>query len=148
MNVIVMDWINHQTRLMAYSRFPLGATTHCPCKNSDNGVLFLFINEESPILFISSRNEWTFGDWILSGPTNNSRMSDFLKRRERWMRTDDESKYEKKKTNSKLKQQFHKIWNDEKEHFYKIIFQLTKKEGNQKSYAQKRLNSLSFLLIQ
>ena len=122
---------------MAYSVFPLAATIQCPCMNSDNGVLFLFINEESPILFISSRNEWTFGDWILSGPTNNSRMSDFLKRRERWMRTDDESKYEKKETNNKLKQIFYKIWKEAKSNFQNNFSTDVDKEGDQKSYAPK-----------
>ena len=122
---------------MAYSVFPLAATIHCPCKNSDNGVLFLFINEESPILFISSRNEWTSGDWILSGPTTDPRMSDFLKRRERWMRTDDESKYEKKETNNKLKQIFYKIWKEAKSNFQNDFSTDVDKEGDQKSYAPK-----------
>ena len=42
----------------------------------------------------------------------NPRMSDFLKRHEGWMRTDEESKYEKKKTNNKLKRSFYKIWKE------------------------------------
>ena len=64
-------------------------------------------------------------------------MSDFLKRRERWMRTDDESKYEKKETNNKLKQIFYKIWKEAKRNFQINFSTDVDKEGDQKSYAPK-----------